>query len=122
MDLGDLFRRRRWRTLLNLIDGLPPNSHFVDALANDEEAMSALIDAPETAARERMAEWSPEVQKLAVVIDRLGELIQATVAAGGGKPSKFKPQPRPMTALDAARQKRVMADVAELQALWGSDE
>lgn len=53
-----------------------------------------------------MSEYSPEFEMLANLYDRLGDLIQATIAAQGGKPPKVKPYPRPSTALDRVRERR----------------
>lgn len=46
-----------------------------------------------------LAEYSPEVEVLAGLYQRLGELIQVTVAATGSKKKiKLQPWPRPETA------------------------
>lgn len=67
-----------------------------------------------------LATWSPEVQYLAAVFDRLGELIAATIAAANGKPPKVRPLPRPRTAFDRARARRALSRheslVAEMEA------
>jgi hypothetical protein len=56
-----------------------------------------------------MAEYSPELEMLTNVFDRLGDLIQATIAAQGGKAPKVKPYPRPKTALDRVKEQRRLA-------------
>ncbi|HEY9369597.1 hypothetical protein [Streptomyces sp.] len=54
-----------------------------------------------------LTEWTPEVQALAMVVDRLAEVANAVVAGAGGKPSRARPYPRPVTAFDRARAKRI---------------
>lgn len=34
------------------------------------------------------------------MVDRLGEVVAAVIASGGGKPPKLHPRPRPQTAED----------------------
>lgn len=55
----------------------------------------------------KMSDWSPAVELLSALLDRVGELIQATAALGGAKPHRVPPAPRPVTALDRARYRRL---------------
>lgn len=97
MNLGELWRARRWRFLLNLIDHLPRDSHYVEAAAQDDE-LAAYRRTPSGKAEMRVAEWSPEVAVLASVHDIVAQLLAVTYAANGNKPPKISPYPRPMTA------------------------
>lgn len=67
-------------------------------------------------------EFSPEVQALAVVIDRLGELINAVVVnhpSGKGKPTRVPAYPRPVTAIDRVRARRAKEDADDMASkLW----
>jgi len=54
----------------------------------------------------RMRDWSPELEMLALLIDRQGEIIKAVIAAQGGKPPKIPLMPRPKTAMDELRDPR----------------
>lgn len=69
-----------------------------------------------------LTEFSAEVQALAVVADRLGELINAVVVnhpSGKGKPSRVSPYPRPVTAIDRMRARRVKEATDDLASkLW----
>ncbi|MCW2674783.1 MAG: hypothetical protein JWP14_3372 [Frankiales bacterium] len=47
-----------------------------------------------------MSEWSPELEALAVIVDRLSDLIGVSIAAAGGKPPTFKSFQRPKTEVD----------------------
>ncbi len=53
--------------------------------------------------RRRMVDWSPTVEILSAILDRLGELTQAVAALGGAKPHKLQRAPVPVTAYDRAR-------------------
>lgn len=83
-----------------MIDHLPRNSSYVEAMAMDEELALEVLRRPErkTPPRRRMSEWSPEVELLSIAVDRLSELIQAIAAGHGAKPTRLTPQPRPQTA------------------------
>lgn len=64
----------------------------------------------------RMRDWSPLMEAMATQIDRLGDVVQAVIAAQGGKPPKIKPFPRPSTAADELRSpqhqhKRILSKV-----------
>lgn len=54
-----------------------------------------------------MRDWSPVLEMLTVIADRQADVVQAVIAAAGGKPPKIKPLPRPKTALDKARDPRL---------------
>lgn len=102
-----MWRSRRWRYLLNRIDGLPRNSAYGEALADDEEIAEQILDRPETvkAPAVRVRDYSPELEALITIQDRLGDVVQAVIAATGSKPPKIKPQPRPVTAVERIREK-----------------
>lgn len=106
----DLWQRRRWRRLLNLIDKLPHTSHTMNALLNDEEYADMVIAAQERVvgleapSGPSLLTWTPEVDTLAVVIDKLSVLIESNKK----KPGKVVPYARPKTALARARQAREM--------------
>jgi hypothetical protein len=50
-----------------------------------------------------MSEWSPVVELLTLLANRLGELTQVVAALGGAKPGRVPPLPAPVTALDRVR-------------------
>ncbi|MFF4547255.1 hypothetical protein ACFY1J_24015 [Streptomyces sp. NPDC001406] len=104
--MAALWRTRRWRFLLNLIDHLPRTSHFVAAMADDDELAEQLPE-PEGDTHPSLIEYSPVVERLDLVVDRLGEVFTAVV--NGYAKKKQKPpraQRRPQTARDRARLKR----------------
>ncbi|MER7167028.1 hypothetical protein ABT336_13300 [Micromonospora sp. NPDC000207] len=108
LDLGEEWRARRWRRLLNLIDGLPRDSAFVEALTSDDEWAAAVVANPpeERPPSRRMAEWSPQVELLTNLLDAVRENTRVALASAGGKPGQFAPAPRPVTALERVRARR----------------
>ena len=114
LDLLDFFTGRYSpRKLMVLIDGLPRTSHLRQAMSLDVELYR------ESKQQERedgaqppspsppLSEFSMEAEILAAVVDRLGEVIQATIAAAGSKKKiKIKPWPRPETAAVLERRRR----------------
>jgi hypothetical protein len=107
VDLGTEWRARRWRRLLNFIDGLPRNSAFVEAMSNDVELAEAMaVFDPPTSAVRLVSEWSPTVETLTTILDRLGELIQTVAVVGRAKPGRVPSAPRPVTAMDRVRKRR----------------
>lgn len=94
-----------------LVEQLPRHSRFAQALADDDELAARVVDRPDqpTVPTVRVTEWTPEREELAVVSDRIGELIAVTIATRGGRPPKIPPRPRPRTALQraAARRRRI---------------
>lgn len=98
-----------------MIDHLPRHSAFAEAVSQDEQLAKSMVDQGDSPAagkgpRRRLSEFTPAVELLSVVADRVGELITVTAAVrGGGKPHRMKPMPRPTTALERIREKRRLA-------------
>ncbi len=109
-----MWQSRRWRHLLNIIDGLPRNSAYHEALSNDIPLARMLSALPERKGGpiRRMREFSAEVEVLSVCADRLAELIQAVGATKGAKPKAIRLMPRPVTASQrlAARRRKAKHD------------
>ena len=95
LDFGDLWRRRRWATILRYIDRLPPDCWYSDAVARDPEHKKALIEA--MAEREAASDndgpppkppwigWSNEVSVLTSLRDDIRQLMYVTLAVAGNK-------------------------------------
>ncbi len=116
VDVLDLWRGRiSVDEISNLIDHLPRTSAFQDALAHDEEyaALAAGTDSKPTPPR--LTEFGPEIELLAALYDRVGELIGTVVQVAGGKGHHHaRPYPRPVTAIDRARAARRAAGAEDL--------
>ncbi|MFE9337768.1 hypothetical protein [Streptomyces sp. NPDC007063] len=104
-DMGELWRQRRWRFLLNLIEHLPGDSHYLAAVANDDELVE---QAPEPKpGPPPLHTWTPEVDKLTLIADRLGEAVTAIHNTVAKRPQRPPPRlPRPQTAQDRIKTKR----------------
>jgi len=102
-----LFGTRQVRRALNLIDHLPRNTFYTEALVNDEDfalAMARHTQAEdETEHAPPMHTWSPEMAMLAKIIDKLSGIQHAVIAVNSKTPpSSPKPYPMPKTAMDRA--------------------
>lgn len=107
--LGRLLDECEFRFVLNVVDHLPRNSAFVQAMTDDEEWAAQVLDGPQPEKKPpavRMADWSPEMEMLTNLLDAVRELTRVAAMAGGSKPKKTPPAPRPRTALDRLRERR----------------
>ena len=115
-DLGELWRQRRWRYLLNLIDHLPGHSWYSAAVARDPEHADMLAkaeqerqDSGQAPAGPSLSTWTPEVAVLADLIDAVNHVsysVQMSVWDGkGAKPESLKPYARPVSAVVEARKR-----------------
>jgi hypothetical protein len=101
----DWWQSRRWWELLNLIDHLPRDSRYQEALSSDRELAEKLAfdDDVESPAAPPLSEFSRQVELLADVRDLL-QLLRGDIAARAGqKPPAFDPTPRPVSELQSAR-------------------
>lgn len=116
-DLGQLWRSRRWRLLLNLIDHLPRHSYYSHAVAHDEEHAKLLAKAQAERAEQGeqkapsppLFQWTPEVNALADLIDAVHSMHH-TLRLVNSDPKKKQPTPpapypRPQTAIQGATQR-----------------
>lgn len=95
--------------MLNLIEHLPTDSHYIAALAEDPEAAEHM-DPDAKPKPPRLTEFGPDIAALSVIADRLGLLIRVTRAAAGEKrPPAMQPYPRPRLAIDRLRHQRRLA-------------
>lgn len=107
-DLGDLWRRRRWRTLLDLLDHLPSHSWFQATVSMDPEhakmvakAIASRKDSGEPENKgPHLTAWTPETAMLAKVIDAIKGVSYTVAAVQGAKPSMPDPEPRPKTPIE----------------------
>lgn len=110
LDLSAEWQGRRWRRLLNLLDGLRRTSHVAEALAMDEDLAEMYLEQErrrqgKPASTRRYSEFTVEAELLSHAVDRLGELILAHAGGRGGR-RRIEPMPRPETALHRVRQRR----------------
>lgn len=112
LDLIELWRARRWRRLLNVIDRLPQASHYSEQMLNDREVVLEIKkrqhEREKREGKKRVVTGTPvsqyttEVSMLRDIINAVNSLRAAVIAANGGKPGETKPYPGPITLLDSA--------------------
>jgi hypothetical protein len=113
LDLGELWRARRWSTLLDVIDRLPGHSHYFAAVANDEEHARLVAEAHAQSGKRQerspddgpaLVTFTPEVAALYEVVDAINQVRYAVVAVQAGKKAGDPPKrlTRPTTALEKA--------------------
>jgi hypothetical protein len=103
-----MWKQRRWRQLLNILAFLPRTSAYAEALALDEELAAEVVKLPQSDRAGKWArdhrEYTPEVEMLSALFDRVGELIRVVAATNGSRGGKAPPQaPRPVSALERVR-------------------
>lgn len=123
-----LIRGRRWRLMENLIRGLPATSHYQAAIACDEEAIAAWLDAnpgPQPRPKPGWTEFGMVEQLLTAIGERLEELVAATA----GSDVTLKPWPRPEGARARIERRKsiqrhlnLVDEVKQAQARWGVEE
>ncbi|MBW8171791.1 hypothetical protein K0651_01845 [Ornithinimicrobium sp. Arc0846-15] len=105
LDLLDFFRgKHSWEKLLRLIKQIPAHSKYGAARADDPELADHIMSLPASARKwsPPYEDWTPEVSALANIEDQLSHISAQIEAARGGRPSRPKPVPRPVTAVDRA--------------------
>lgn len=126
MDLAEWVAARRYPALLDLIEQLPARSRLWEAQANDPAVAAELAQldthGPDTQWSPRLSEWDVQAELLARLESRIGDLIQVTISAHGGKPPDFEAFPRPRTAMDEARHAVAVAEANRALAAFGFDE
>lgn len=114
LDLGDLWRARRWTLLLDVLDHLPANSWYAATVSMDEEHAKMMAEsiAAQKASSDKgeskgpsLTTWTPEVAMLTNIYDAVRGVQHAVVAVQAPKgkaPEPPKPAPRPVTPLERA--------------------
>lgn len=92
---------------------LPSNTLFQEALSQNEELVGRLMDERKdeddddrSSSRIRMRDFSPEVEALYNITDRLGDVCSGLAGLGGSKPRRVSPMKRPQTAWERISQAR----------------
>lgn len=107
ISFGRLWRLRQWRKLLNLIQNLPPNSLFNEALWNDKETVVAMTAAMKDRQEEDERPPGPRISQVSEEARRLGEVVSLVRWLGGviltsspkfkgGKIPKVEPYTQPV--------------------------
>ena len=76
-------------------------------MANDDELADMYTDQPTPAdTGPRVSEYTPEVARLDVLVDRISDLIAVSIQVAGGKAPRMRPAKRPETAYSRAEKRR----------------
>jgi hypothetical protein len=98
-----------------MIQRLPSSSRYVEAMANDDEFAASFLDTPaKTDTGPQLSEYTPEVARLDLLLDRLSELISATIQVNGGKAPRIRPAKRPETAFSRLEKRRTEQRIGSL--------
>lgn len=110
LELGELWRGRKWQTIFDLISGLPSGAATTSALAMDEEhakiMASQILDNEEGEGRDAEKEmslrgWSSINSQLADIYDAVLSVGTTVIAVNATTPPKPPEQyPRPKSALE----------------------
>lgn len=103
--------------VVDRIEGLPRYSRLSEALAQDDELAANTPDSDDdddpAPQHPRFTEWTPEAERLASVIDRLGDIISA-IASLAGSQTSIPLQPRPVGAAKRLRDEQSDTDYEDL--------
>lgn len=108
-DLGALWRKRRWRTLLDILDHLPSHSWYSATVSMDPEhakmvaaSIAARKEAGEDtkAAGPHLTTWTPEASLLTSLIDAVRNVFYTVAVTNGAKTEAPQPAPRPQSQLE----------------------
>lgn len=114
LDLGELWRARRWVKILDILDRLPAHSWYSASVSMDEEhakmladSLTAQIEATGEKPKSKgpaLTQWTPAVAALTTLTDAVNSVRYAvTASAAGSKAGEPpKPMPRPQTPLETA--------------------
>lgn len=124
MDLLDFFRDTlSAQAILDYIDGLPRNSCYMAAIAEDDELADAVLaeedgdEAEPSLYAPRLTEFGTVESLLTDIKDGQAVLVRVVANWGSGKAIKPPtPSPRPITAAQRARQRRTAAQHERLKA------
>lgn len=111
MDLGEWWKARRWRALLDLIDLLPPASRLSEARLHNPDEAPALLNA-RLAADDDSRPWSPPVSQYDLHALLLREIANSVAQLGGAQRHDLLPGPR--TAVDDEEHNRRRWEAYEL--------
>ncbi len=87
-------------------------------MTEDEALAERLLDQKpaEAPPARRWSEYGIQVELLAAIFDRLAEVVNTIAASSGAKPRKVPPYPRPVTAIERIRQRRIRAKHTQIVA------
>lgn len=128
MDLSVWLHDRRYRSLLELIEQLPDASRLNEAKQNDPEYAEMIARIRSENEGEEADTWSPPVRNYDLTALLLREVREAVMAvyvavvrSNGGKTSKVKEFPSPVTEVDRALARIEREWTNSVLSKWGFD-
>lgn len=117
---------RSWFEFYEFLERLPSWGHYKSALAMDEEWAEMILSASDAGEDVAPAadpdqisplHYTPEIGYLALIADRLLAVRSAIFAAQSenGHEQPIEHLPRPKTAMDRARERRVIGELLEIE-------
>lgn len=109
--------------MLDLIAQLPSNSRYYEALTNHPKYVEELARLPEPDEpwTPRRSEYGLSEQLLANLSDQVQQLSHMIMKINGGNPGRFKPFPRPKSAVEEARERAELEWARDFIQLFGFD-
>lgn len=83
-------------------------------MANDDDLADSLGPQATADTGPRVSEYTPEVARLDVLVDRVSELIAVSIQVAGGKAPRVRPARRPETAFSRAEKRRTESRIGSL--------
>lgn len=116
-----MWRQRRWRELLSILEFLPRTSAYAQAMATDDKLAEQLSESDEATGHagtwsRSHRDYTPEVEMLSAVFDRLGEVVRVVAATMGSRSKPPSPAPRPVSAIERVRRRRAVEKHRKLAA------
>lgn len=113
--------------VLSRIDQLPRHSRMSEAIAQDDELAELMADTPVgSAVAIKFTEYTPEVERLTVIVNSLGAIFSA-IAAIAGSNAQLPQLHGPVGAADRFKERQIqqefddiVADVTRAHQLWKS--
>lgn len=98
-----------------MVEGLPRDSHYVAAVADDDEVAEQAGPQPSKRQPPPLTDWTPEVERLTNLEDLIRNLVALANAQVSGKnPKPPKPSLRPETALQRIEKRMDRAEYERL--------
>ena len=128
VDLSEWTEAGRWRATLELIDQLPWNSRFREAMLNDPDYADAIAEQQlaqdesekRTDDGPRISEYGPVEQRLTTLIELNKNLLMWVQKQAGVKsPKRIPPEPAPKTLVNVLVTKKEQEQGLEVAKLFG---
>lgn len=131
VDLSEWLEQGRWNATLELIEQLPWNSRFREAMLNDPEYAAAIAEAQVRDEAEgkkpddspRVSDYGPAEQRLDSLIELNKALLMWTQKQAGVKsPKRIPPEKPPRTLVQSLKSRKEQEAGLDVARLFGFDD